>query len=68
MCSPIPAAWDISIQGKCINRDALYYAQAALNIVTDIVVFVSPLPLLQKLQLPLRQRLVIISILLAGAL
>src|ERR1051326_6562757 len=52
MCSPIRAFWDLTIQAtsKCINGYALWYTNAAINIVTDLAVALLPLPSVWKLR------------------
>lgn len=68
-CSPIKFLWDQSIPGgKCININAFYLANAALNIFTDFLTYTLPMPMLWRLQLPKRQRIGLIIILGLGGL
>jgi len=56
-CSPVRLAWDKSINtGHCINIDAFYLANAALNILTDILTCILPITLVRHLQMPIRQK------------
>ncbi|RYP08562.1 hypothetical protein DL765_008733 [Monosporascus sp. GIB2] len=58
-CSLVRAAYDQSIppeQAKCININAFYLANAAVNISTDILTYTLPFPLVRKLQIPRRQK------------
>ncbi|KAF2714305.1 hypothetical protein K504DRAFT_420031 [Pleomassaria siparia CBS 279.74] len=41
-CVPMEAIWDITIEGKCINRLSLHYISAAFNSASDICVLILP--------------------------
>ncbi|KAF4451269.1 hypothetical protein F53441_5690 [Fusarium austroafricanum] len=59
-CSPVPAAYDITIlpaDKKCIDINAFYLANAAVNIMTDILTYSLPIPLIIKLRVPRRQKI-----------
>ena len=56
-CTPLKATWDITIPGKCIDRTAVYVALAALNIITDVVLLIVPIPMVIKLQMPTVQKI-----------
>ena len=61
-CSPVNYFWDTAIEGSCTNARAGRIATDALNIITDVVMLVLPLPMVWKLVLPLRQKLAIAAI------
>jgi hypothetical protein len=71
-CNPIAAAWDpvlaASPDTKCINRPADYFAQAGLNIVTDLFILILPMYNIWNLQLPIRQKITVSSIFAIGIL
>lgn len=67
-CSPIPAFWDKSIDGSCIPNYPYFYINAAGNIATDIIVFVLPLPVINKLSLARGQKYVLLGIFCLGFL
>lgn len=57
-CDPIPAACDTAITKKvCININAFYLANAATNILTDVLTYTLPIPLVLKLQVPQNQKI-----------
>lgn len=57
-CSPIAMSWDVGItEGSCINRPTLYIATAVANILSDIILFILPIPMVIKLQIPLMQKI-----------
>ncbi|KAG8167850.1 hypothetical protein KVR01_003539 [Diaporthe batatas] len=65
-CFPVSKAWDDSIPGWCVNRPALNYSVAGFNILNDIMLLIIPLPFLTKLQLPRKQRIILISVFACG--
>ena len=50
-CVPIKSLWDPSVSGYCINYPDLIIIMGVINIVTEIIMLVLPLPLLWRLQL-----------------
>jgi hypothetical protein len=68
-CAPIKFLWDRTLPGgRCININAFYLANAALNIFTDFLTYTLPMPMLWKLQLPKRQKIGLVTILGLGGL
>lgn len=68
-CNPPAAFWDHSIkQKKCQDRLALSLASTILNMTTDLMIALLPLPYINNLQLPRRQRYALVAVFaLAGA-
>jgi len=57
-CKPIPYAWNKSLAGgKCVNVTAVFYSHAAINIVTDIVVYVMPMKTLWGISRPQKEKI-----------
>jgi hypothetical protein len=70
-CSPIEAAYDQTItsdQKTCININAFYLANAAVNIFTDLLTYTLPIKLIINLQVPRRQKIGLAVILCLGLL
>ncbi|KAK0667334.1 hypothetical protein QBC41DRAFT_374776 [Cercophora samala] len=65
-CVPIHRFWLPETPGTCIPNLPFWYINAAGNIVTDIIVFVVPLPALSKLNLKKNQKVALISIFCLG--
>jgi hypothetical protein len=65
-CTPIRGYWEISAQQSCINIRATLVVVAALNSVSDILIYLFPAKPLWSLQLPLKRRLGLISIFTVG--
>ncbi|KAF2184948.1 hypothetical protein K469DRAFT_577795 [Zopfia rhizophila CBS 207.26] len=62
-CNPVPKFWDDRIPGTCVNKPALWYANAAINICQDIWLIVLPIFILKKLVLPRREKVSLVLIL-----
>ena len=59
-CRPVNAGWDVEVtSSKCINLVHFFYVTAAINIATDVLLCIAPLPSLWKMHLPRNQRLII---------
>jgi hypothetical protein len=51
-CSPIRAAWtkwEGTVEAKCVNANAIAWANAAINILFDLIILILPMPELAKL-------------------
>jgi hypothetical protein len=56
-CTPVKRTWDITIiEGSCIDRTPVYMATAVLNMITDIILLVLPIPMVVSLQMPRAQK------------
>jgi hypothetical protein len=68
-CHPIERAWNAAITtGSCIDRPAVYLATAITNTVSDVVLFVVPVPAVVRLHLPMTQKIGVICIFGVGCL
>lgn len=58
-CRPIKASWDpYSFEtGDCINTAVLYIAIAVANIVSDVLLFIIPIPMIVRLKMPLAPKI-----------
>ena len=65
-CSPIHKAWDRSIDGSCFNVNALFFANAGLDIFQDAVIYVLPMRMLYHLKIPRRQKIGLMGVFAVG--
>ncbi|KAF2633299.1 hypothetical protein BU25DRAFT_327471, partial [Macroventuria anomochaeta] len=67
-CVPVDASWKVTEQASatCVNRMALWYTNASVNIVTDILVAAIPVRGIWSLQIPKRQKTALLGILTIG--
>ena len=56
-CTPVKKSWEKQIAGTCINLQTFFFANAAFNVITDILVMVLPIPVIAKLQITRKQRI-----------
>ncbi|KAL2757014.1 hypothetical protein ACRALDRAFT_1069684 [Sodiomyces alcalophilus JCM 7366] len=59
-CTPVSAAYDVRIpdsEKRCVDINAFYLANAAVNILTDILTYTLPIPLVLRLQVPKQQKI-----------
>ncbi|KAF3809640.1 hypothetical protein GCG54_00012927 [Colletotrichum gloeosporioides] len=56
-CGCSSADQDHSAPGKCLDRGATWFANAAINIFTDFVILILPLPILPKIKQPRQQKI-----------
>ncbi|KAJ4258078.1 hypothetical protein NW762_008218 [Fusarium torreyae] len=58
-CKPIRAAWDPFefATGKCINTALVYIIIAVVNIVSDLILFIIPIPIIVRLKIPTGQKI-----------
>ncbi|KAI5779847.1 hypothetical protein EDC01DRAFT_670105 [Geopyxis carbonaria] len=68
-CTPVRATWDFTVSNKsCININNFYFANAALNILTDVAVYILPMRMLWMTQLPKRQKISLCGIFALGGI
>ncbi|EFR03645.1 integral membrane protein [Nannizzia gypsea CBS 118893] len=66
-CRPVSAYWTLSFKPQeCINETAHLLAGTIINIVTDLLVVVLPIPTVMGLKLPYRQRIILALLFGAG--
>jgi hypothetical protein len=68
-CKPFAKNVDVTItEGQCINKAALYIATGALNIITDVMILVLPIPMLSKLQMARSRKIMLIMLFSVGSM
>lgn len=62
-CLPVEAFWNPNVpNGRCVDLVAVWYVMAGVNVATDIVVFVTPMPVVKSLRLPRVQKILLAGI------
>ncbi|TDZ13380.1 Satratoxin biosynthesis SC1 cluster protein 4 [Colletotrichum spinosum] len=57
-CNPVRKAFDFTITtGTCLDAGILYIATAVSNIVTDVILFILPMPMVFNLRMRLAQKI-----------
>lgn len=67
-CTPISRTFNHNIKGRCINLTAFWYANAVANIVGDLFILGLPMPVVNRLHLPRRQKLGLMMVFALGGL
>ncbi|KAI9851116.1 MAG: hypothetical protein M1838_004451 [Thelocarpon superellum] len=69
-CTPVSAFWDNILENapNCVDENGSYVANASINVVTDLVILVLPMPIIVKLHISRRQKIVLCSIFVLGSL
>ncbi|OOG00202.1 hypothetical protein ASPCADRAFT_127073 [Aspergillus carbonarius ITEM 5010] len=65
-CIPISAFWDKSLPRTCLPADVVWCLNAGLQITTDLILVILPLPILARLRLPKRQKAALLIIFALG--
>ena len=69
MCNPREKLWNPLItNGHCFNVNNVYEGSGVLNAISDFAVLILPMPCLWKLQMPLRQKLLVMGVFATGSL
>jgi hypothetical protein len=57
-CTPFKKTWDVTItEGSCIDRTPVFMATAVLNMITDLLLLILPIPMVVKLHMPRAQKM-----------
>lgn len=63
LCRPFAYNWDPTITDfTCGNRNAAYIGAGSLNIVTDLMVLILPIPMVWNLQIPRRNKAILTAV------
>ncbi|KAF5724170.1 integral membrane protein [Fusarium mundagurra] len=68
ICVPVAKFWNSALDGHCIDPLTVWYVMAGFNLVTDITVFCMPLPVIGSLNLPKKQKVMLLAIFSIGFL
>lgn len=56
-CLPVEAFWNPHVPGgRCFDLVTMWYVMAGVNFATDIVLFITPMPVIKSLRLPRFQK------------
>ncbi|PVH91113.1 hypothetical protein DM02DRAFT_479113, partial [Periconia macrospinosa] len=67
VCTPVQKFWKPEVEGHCINKSALWLAHAMMNIITDLMIIILPMPVIRSLQLKPSQKYLLMGIFAFGA-
>ena len=68
-CLPIKAAWDLGIKHKkCLSIEGVGISNAAVNLISEVIIILLPLSEIRSLQLPKRKKVPLYGLFGAGVL
>lgn len=67
-CSPSAKYWNPELGGHCINYAVAGHVYGAMNLASDFLVFILPLPMIWQMNLSLKEKVGVSVIFMAGAL
>ena len=67
-CIPVKGGWDITVNAKCMQINLLWEIMAGMNVLTDFILLLAPLPTLWRLQMQTAMKLQVMSIFCIGGL
>lgn len=68
-CIPVVGAWTLmGNEARCYTFVDFLYASTAINVTTDLILCIAPIPLFWRLQLPRRQKIMISVLFFLGGL
>ncbi|KAJ5923217.1 hypothetical protein N7454_008462 [Penicillium verhagenii] len=65
-CIPIAKFWDPTVAGFCFNKEALWFSNSAIHILTDLLILIYPMPVIRSLQLPTKQKYALMAVFALG--
>lgn len=68
LCIPIEALWDPSVPGKCHAGPVYMWLAIGFHIGTDFLIFLLPIPVVLRMTVSLKQKLILILIFSLGLL
>lgn len=66
-CVPLRKYWNPATQGHC-QPEGVWWAIAGFNALSDLCIFILPLPVVYRLQLPRQQKLSLVMVFIVGSL
>ena len=67
-CVPIQGGWDTTLKAKCIEINLLWMIMAGMNVLTDFILLLAPLPTLWGLQMQRAVKAQVIGVFCIGGL
>lgn len=65
-CTPVESNWDASIEAHCVDLDTELVVVSIINVLTDGIILVLPMPFIWRLKTSLRRKIQLTSIFLLG--
>ncbi|KAF6219618.1 hypothetical protein HO133_004087 [Letharia lupina] len=67
-CTPVHKAWDLNVEGSCVNILLAACIPGSLNVISDVVTFLLPIPLIWNLHMERNRKIQLVGIFLLSGL
>ena len=67
-CTPVHKAWDLNVQGSCVNILLAACITGSVNVISDVVTFLLPVPLIWNLHMEPNRKIQVVGIFLLSGL
>ena len=67
-CTPVHKAWDLEAEGSCVNILLAAVIPGSINVLSDIITVLLPVPLIWNLQMQRNRKLQLVGIFLLSGL
>lgn len=61
-CTPVHKAWDLNIEGSCVNILLAACIPGSINVISDVVTFLLPVPLIWNLHMEQNRKIQVVGI------
>lgn len=68
LCRPFNYNWNLTVKHTCGDRKESYIAAGAMNLITDLMVLSLPIPMVWKLKIPRRNKIILFVVFGMGVL
>lgn len=65
-CTPVDSNWDMSVEAHCVDLNTALVVLSSINVLTDIIILVLPMPLIWRLKITTRRKMQLSCIFLLG--
>jgi hypothetical protein len=66
ICRPLAKNWHFTLPGVCGSQPAFYFAMGVVNLITDTIIIILPMPYLFGLHMALRRKVFAMALLSVG--
>jgi sorbitol-specific phosphotransferase system component IIC len=66
ICRPLAKNWNFTLPETCGSQPSFYFAMGVINLITDAIMILLPMPYLYRLRLAWRRKLAVMALLSIG--
>ena len=65
-CRDVEDAWEIALPTNCLTQTSMLEGQAIFNLLSDVIIILLPIPVIWRLHMSLKRRLVLLGLFMIG--